>query len=100
VDWKIPVVVVQHMPAGFTQSLALRLNEASEVEVVEVTDGELLTPGKIFIAKGGSQLKFSGDAAGKVVLRLTDDPPKISADQQSTTPFAPPQPFSGTAHWH
>lgn len=76
VDWKIPVVVVQHMPAGFTQSLALRLNEASEVEVVEVTDGELLKPGKIFIAKGGAQLKFSGDAAGKVVLRLTDDPPE------------------------
>jgi two-component system chemotaxis response regulator CheB len=75
-DWKIPVVVVQHMPAGFTQSLAVRLNEASEVDVAEATDGEMLTPGKVVIAKGGTQLKLSGDAAGKVVLRLTDDPPE------------------------
>jgi len=75
-DWKIPVVVVQHMPAGFTQSLALRLNEASEVHVAEATDGETLTHGKVVIAKGGAQLKLSGDVAGKVVLRLTDDPPE------------------------
>lgn len=75
-NWKIPVVIVQHMPAGFTQSLAQRLNEASEVTVREAADGDLLSPGNVYLAKGGTQLKLVGDATNKVALRLTDDPPE------------------------
>ncbi|MFM7056406.1 MAG: chemotaxis response regulator protein-glutamate methylesterase [Planctomycetota bacterium] len=75
-DWKIPILIVQHMPAGFTQSLAQRLNEASEVTVCEAADGDLLCPGTIYIAKGGSQLQLVGQAPGRVFLRLTDDPPE------------------------
>jgi two-component system chemotaxis response regulator CheB len=74
--WKIPIIVVQHMPAGFTQSLAQRLNEASEVTVREAADGDLLSPGDVYLAKGGAQLKLVGDATSKVALRLTDDPPE------------------------
>jgi len=75
-SWKIPVIIVQHMPAGFTQSLAQRLNEASEVTVREAADGDLLSPGTVYVAKGGAQLKLAGDATNKVTLRLTDDPPE------------------------
>ncbi|MEY3175406.1 MAG: Chemotaxis response regulator protein-glutamate methylesterase of group 1 operon [Planctomycetota bacterium] len=76
IDWQIPIVIVQHMPAGFTHSLAQRLNEASELQVSEAADGDLLTPGRVFVAKGGTQLKLIGDAANKVVLQLTEDPPE------------------------
>lgn len=75
-DWNIPVLIVQHMPAGFTQSLALRLDEASEVNVREAADGTPLAPGNVYIAKGGTQLKLVGDPGNKVALRLTDDPPE------------------------
>lgn len=75
-DLPVPVVVVQHMPSGFTHSLAKRLNEASEVKVSEAADGDLLLPGKVYLARGGSQLKLVSEANSKVAIRLTDDPPE------------------------
>lgn len=53
-----PVVVVQHMPEGFTASLAERLNEMSPCEVVEAQDGMLLEDGVVYVAKGGYQLRI------------------------------------------
>ncbi len=68
-----PMIIVQHMPAGFTETLANRLNELSQVTVKEAADGELLQKGMVYIAKGGSQLrvKKQGDA---YVLTVTDEP--------------------------
>ena len=54
-----PILVVQHMPAGFTKSLADRLNGLSEITVKEAEDGELLVNGTAYIAPGGKHLKFS-----------------------------------------
>nr|WP_082686266.1 chemotaxis response regulator protein-glutamate methylesterase [Bacillus coahuilensis] len=48
-----PILVVQHMPAGFTKSLANRLNSLSEISVKEAEDGELLRNGVAYIAPGG-----------------------------------------------
>ena len=48
-----PVVLVQHMPAGFTFSLSQRLNEISEVEVKEAQEGDILKNGVVYIAPGG-----------------------------------------------
>jgi two-component system chemotaxis response regulator CheB len=72
----VPVIIVQHMPSGFTHSLANRLNEASDVHVSEASDGDVLLPGKVFLAKGGLQLKLVSEANSKVVIRLTEDPPE------------------------
>ena len=47
------VLVVQHMPIGFTASLAERLNTLSEFEVSEAFDGDLVRPGKCLIAPSG-----------------------------------------------
>lgn len=47
-----PVLIVQHMPAGFTKSLAVRLNSLSKISVVEATDNEELEAGKVYIAPG------------------------------------------------
>ena len=48
------VIVVQHMPRGFTAGLADRLDTLSVLEVSEVVDGELLRPGHVYIAPGGT----------------------------------------------
>lgn len=53
-----PVLVVQHMPAGFTKSLAVRLDSLSEVHVKEAEDGDILQKGTVYIAPGGYHLKI------------------------------------------
>jgi two-component system chemotaxis response regulator CheB len=58
-----PVVIVQHMPEGFTASLAQRLDETSMVNVVEASDGRVLEKGKVYIAKGGAQLRIEKGGA-------------------------------------
>lgn len=56
-----PIVVVQHMPEGFTNSLAERLNEMSQCEVREAEEGVLLENGVVYVAKGGHQLRVTTD---------------------------------------
>lgn len=46
------IVIVQHMPAGFTESFAQRLNDISQVEVSEAKDGDIIGKGKVLIAPG------------------------------------------------
>lgn len=71
----VPVLVVQHMPANYTHSLAVRLNQLCELEVVEATDNLEAVAGKVFIAAGGKQLKLQR-RDDRLLLRLTDDPPE------------------------
>lgn len=51
------VVIVQHMPSGFTGSLANRLDELSQIRVKEAEHGEALKNGVVYIAKGGKHLR-------------------------------------------
>lgn len=57
-DIGVPILVVQHMPPGFTKSLADRLDGLSGIHVKEATDGELLSAGTAYIAPGGTHLKI------------------------------------------
>ncbi|MFM7166211.1 MAG: chemotaxis-specific protein-glutamate methyltransferase CheB [Planctomycetaceae bacterium] len=68
-----PMLVVQHMPAGFTATLAARLNEACEYPVREAADNELVQAGTAFVARGGRHLKLL-PRAGDVMFQLTEDP--------------------------
>jgi len=52
-----PVAIVQHMPEGFTASFAQHLDTQSPLRVSEAADGDLLKPGKAFIARGGRQMR-------------------------------------------
>ncbi|MCI9463258.1 MAG: chemotaxis-specific protein-glutamate methyltransferase CheB [Lachnospiraceae bacterium] len=70
---KAPVVIVQHMPVGFTASLAERLNSLSEVHVKEAAEGDVLEPGNVYIAMGGKHLNIVTDA-GKYKIHYTDEP--------------------------
>jgi two-component system chemotaxis response regulator CheB len=65
-DFAVPVVVVQHMPAGFTRSYAERLNELGPLRVAEARPGDTLEPGRVLLAPGGSHLVF--DAKGVATL--------------------------------
>jgi two-component system chemotaxis response regulator CheB len=62
-------LIVQHMPAGFTASLAQRLDKGGRLRVVEAQGGEALRPDTLILAPGGSHLRMDGDG----VARLTDD---------------------------
>jgi two-component system chemotaxis response regulator CheB len=64
------VVIVQHLPVGFTRSLAMRLDSLSALDAHEAVEGEALRPGSVFIAPAGRHLAF--DASGRVALH--DDP--------------------------
>jgi two-component system chemotaxis response regulator CheB len=65
------VVIVQHMPVGFTRSFAARLNAASALSVGEAVDGELLHPGRAVVARGDTHLILRRAGAGWCV-RYTD----------------------------
>lgn len=56
-DLDAAVVLVQHMPVGFTASLSARLDEMSAIKVKEAEDGEIIRKGTVYIAKGGSQMR-------------------------------------------
>jgi two-component system, chemotaxis family, protein-glutamate methylesterase/glutaminase len=57
----IGTLIVQHMPAGFTGSLAARLNASSPLNVIEAAGGETLDPGTALLAPGGLHLRLSLD---------------------------------------
>ncbi len=63
-DLPVPVLVVQHMPAGFTTSLANRLNELSPLRVREATHGDVVETGNVFVAAGGWHLTVERKQAG------------------------------------
>lgn len=64
-----PMVLVQHMPSGFTKSMADRLNELSRIHVKEAEDNEVLMKGTVYVAPGGKHLKVARTKGGhKIVL--------------------------------
>lgn len=63
-----PVVVVQHMPKGFTETLAKRLDETSAIKVTEAVNGEVLEKGHVYLAKGGTHLTLTRNHLGEIVV--------------------------------
>jgi two-component system chemotaxis response regulator CheB len=74
-DFPVPVLVVQHMPARYTESLAKRLDESCALEVAEADTGMEVVAGRVLIAPGGRQTRLvrGGD---DIRIRVTDDPPE------------------------
>jgi two-component system chemotaxis response regulator CheB len=69
-----PIAIVQHMPEGFTASFAERLNGNSALKVSEAVDGDVLSPGTAFVARGGVQMEVRS-IAGKLVLKYGSSEP-------------------------
>lgn len=72
-DLDAPILVVQHMPAGFTKSLANRLDSLSHIAVKEAEDGELLQKGTAYIAPGGWHLEVKSIGSGLAVSLTQSD---------------------------
>jgi len=69
-----PVVVVQHMPAGYTGAFAERLNKLTELNVIEAQDGMHLESNSMYVAPGGLQTAIL-DSRDSIRLSITDTPP-------------------------
>jgi len=72
-DLKVPIVVVQHMPAGFTMEFAKSLDRICPLAVKEAEDGDVIMPGRILIAQGNKHLEVEKKGTG-AVARLSDNP--------------------------
>ncbi|MDR0669504.1 MAG: chemotaxis response regulator protein-glutamate methylesterase [Treponema sp.] len=72
-DLKVPIVVVQHMPAGFTNEFAKSLDRVCPLDVKEAEEGDPLIPGRILVAQGNKHLEV-GRKGAAVVARLSDAP--------------------------
>lgn len=70
-----PVLIVQHMPAGFTEALAARLNTLSPIAVKEAAEGDVLRQGQVYLARGGRHMKVVRSGA-RHVIRYSDEPPR------------------------
>ena len=83
-DFPTPIVIVLHMPIGYTEAYAKRLDEASALTVVEASEGEELRPGVVLVAPAGRHLTFHRNGNGQVQTRLDvrplDTPHRPSVD--------------------
>lgn len=70
-----PVVIVQHMPKGFTTSLAERLDEVCDIAVSEEKDGEILEKGHVYLARGGKHIQLVKNIKNMLVFRESDEEP-------------------------
>ncbi len=72
-DIGVPIVVVQHMPAGFTTEFAQSLNRVSPLEIKEAAEGDLLIPGRVLIAPGNYHITLERKKLAGMV-HLNQDP--------------------------
>jgi two-component system chemotaxis response regulator CheB len=72
-DLSVPIVVVQHMPPGFTNEFAKSLDRICPLEVKEAAEGDLIKPGRILIAQGNKHLEVDRKPLAAVV-HLSDAP--------------------------
>lgn len=72
----VPILVVQHMPAGFTAMLADHLNRLGLLPCAEARSGEALLPGRLYLAPGDRHLLAEATPDGGLVARLNTDPPE------------------------
>ena len=73
-DFPVPVAMVLHMPVGYTEMYAQKLNEMTTLTVIEARGGEVVAAGTAFLAPAGRHLTFTQDAASVVRTRLVSHP--------------------------
>ncbi|MFJ7648162.1 chemotaxis response regulator protein-glutamate methylesterase [Lysinibacillus sp. NPDC097279] len=71
-----PILIVQHMPAGFTKSLASRLDQLSEITVKEAEQGDILQNGVAYIAPGGYHLRLRKVGISYGIVLDNQEPPR------------------------
>ncbi|MFO0596752.1 MAG: chemotaxis response regulator protein-glutamate methylesterase [Myxococcaceae bacterium] len=84
--WTPGVVIVQHMPEGFTRQFAERLDGLCQMRVSEARDGDRVLRGHILVAPGGTQHLVVERAGGEYRVRLVSAPP-VSGHRPSVDVF-------------
>ncbi len=77
-DFPLPIVMVQHMPAAFTEAFSNRLNTLCQISVKEAKDGDLLKPGCAYLAPGGMQMIIDGTENAAKLKILEDNSDRVS----------------------
>jgi len=73
-DLSVPVLIVQHMPAGFTAPFAQRLNSLCKVKVREAVKGDVIEPGVVYIAPAGLHMTVQRPADAHALISLDCHP--------------------------
>jgi two-component system, chemotaxis family, protein-glutamate methylesterase/glutaminase len=82
-DLPVPVAIVLHMPVGYTELYAKKLNELCALDVVEAREGDAIVAGRVFLAPAGRHLSFRSAGAGVVAhldVRPLDTPHRPAVD--------------------
>jgi two-component system, chemotaxis family, protein-glutamate methylesterase/glutaminase len=69
-DFPVPLAVVLHMPVGYTEAYAQKLDEISSLSVIEAREGEIMRQGLVMIAPAGRHLSFKRESDGTVTAHL------------------------------
>ena len=77
-DFPLPIIMVQHMPATFTNAFATRLNSLCKINVKEASNGDSLKPGCAYLAPGGRQMIITGSESAAKIKIIEDDSLKIA----------------------
>jgi two-component system chemotaxis response regulator CheB len=72
-NFPLPLLIVQHMPMGFTRPLADRLNSQSKIAVHEALNGMILEAGTALVIPSGKQVALRRRPGGETEIRLVDD---------------------------
>lgn len=81
-DFPLGIVIVQHMPPGFTQQLASHLDRVCQIKVREAVDQEPIEPGIALVAPGGMHLRV-GRMQGRYIASLDERTPAVSSHRPS-----------------
>lgn len=73
-DFPVPLLIVLHMPPGYTALFAEKLGEISKIKVREAQDGDILEAGTAIVAQAGRHLVLRKNTAGQIQMRLSTTP--------------------------
>lgn len=73
-DFPAAILIVQHMPKGFTAPFAARLRQLSKMEIKEAEHGEVIKPGVGYIAPGGIHMRAVKNKSIEVLIELAEQP--------------------------
>ncbi len=77
-DFPLPIIMIQHMPATFTNAFASRLNSLCNINVKEASNGDILKPGCAYLAPGGRQMIIAGTENAAKIKIIDDNSAKIT----------------------
>lgn len=84
-DLPVPILIAQHLPPKFTRDLAVTMDRASALTVIEAEDGQPVFPGTVYLGPGRMHMRVVKNASNRPVIKISDQPAELlfmpSADE-------------------